>query len=244
MSFSNPRLVDSGIKSPQSIYALDTVQQHEIGQCGTLTGGRVFYYSRYSASATTARGLMFAAATPSALFENVAIGTLGVGAKTLTGISGGATAAAAVTKNAYQYLGVNDGTAEGVMFRLESHGTITNTTTTQTGLTAKLYDTLPIAIPAASEVTLVKDLYADVVVAPSDGADRIAGVAHVDMVDSSTTARYFWCQSYGPAAVFVSTNALGPGTPLVIGTTNGHLIQATTTVGSVSIVGTHSSNAT
>jgi len=31
MSFSNPRLVDSGIKSPQSIYALDTVQQHEIG---------------------------------------------------------------------------------------------------------------------------------------------------------------------------------------------------------------------
>jgi hypothetical protein len=244
MTASYPRLVDSGIQSPQSIYELSTTQEHEIGQCGRLIGGRVFYYARYSAAATTARGLCFAAATPTTLFQNVAVGTIAQQAKTLTGVSAGTTAAAAVTKNAFQYLAVNDGTAEGLMFRVESHGTITNTTTTQTGLTVKLYDELPIALPAASEVSMVKDIYADVVVAPTDGADRLAGVANVTMVDSSTTARYFWCQSYGPCAAFVTGTSMAEGSPLVIGTTAGHLIVATATVAAVSIVGTHTSNAT
>jgi len=241
MTASYPRLVDSGLHSPQSIFELSTTPKHEIGACARLIGGRVFYYARYSNSNARAAGLVLAAATPSALFENVAVGTIGIGQKTITGLSAGTTATAAVTRNAYQYLAINDGTAEGRMFRLKSHGTITNTTTTQTGLSAELYDELPVAIPAASEVTLVKDLYADVVVAPTDGADRAAGVAHVAMVDSSTTPRYFWCQSYGPCAAFVSTNALGPGTPLVIGTTAGHLIQCDQTA---NIVGTHTKSAT
>ena len=104
MAYDHPRLVESGIESPQSGYELSTEQYHDIGQCARMVGGKVFYYARYSAAATTAAGLVFSAATPDAsgAFENTtAVGTIAQGERLITGITAANTLSTAITERAY-----------------------------------------------------------------------------------------------------------------------------------------------
>lgn len=215
---ANPVLQESGIASPQSIYELSTTQEHPIGTKGTLVGGRVFYYARHTANATTAAGKVHAAAAGASAFEDLAVGTPGAGATVVPSV----VATSAITSgNAFQYLAVVDGGGEGRMYRIRNHGTGTGSPT----ISVELFDGLEEAFTASTQVSLIKDIYADVVIAPSDGADVPAGIAHVDMVDSSSTARYVWLQTYGPCTAWVNGTP-AEGTPLVVGDANGNLTTA------------------
>jgi len=234
---SYPILADTGIQSPQSIYELSTTQHHPIGTPARLIGGRVFYYARHSANATTAAGKLHVAATPLTAFEDLAVGTLSLGSQTITGIVATSTIA---SSNAFQYLCVVDGGGEGQMFRLRSHGTGTGSPT----ITARIFGEPGVALTASSQVSLLKDIYADVVVAVTDSADRVAGIAQVAMVDSSSTARYVWLQTYGPCPAWVEGTPAEGAALVNDDTTAGNLAAASTTVGAVTIVGTHTSNAT
>ena len=205
MTASYPRLVESGLQSPQDIYHTSTTQHHAIGQGARLIGGRVFYYARHSAALTTAAGLLHVAATPLTAHEDLAVGTIPVGARSFTGVVATASVARA---DCYQYICVVDGGGEGLMYRISGHGTGTT-------ITVDIYDEVAVALTAASQVSLLKDIYADVTVAVTDSADRAAGIAQVAMATSTAAAPTFvWLQTWGPCPAWVEGTP-AEGTPLV-----------------------------
>jgi hypothetical protein len=209
-----------GYASPQSIYELSTDQHHQIGTVGTLTGGRVYYYGRYQGSATTAAGKLMVASSRNAANEDLATATtaLKAGSPEVTGITLGTVAVGSTQK--FHYLDVIDGGGEGLSYRIKSHPTAA---ASATNFSMTLYDNVAVASDANTQVTLRQDLYADFVISVADALDVPVGVACVAMVDSSTTARYCWIQSYGPGVAFVNGTP-GVGTPLGIGdTTVGNL---------------------
>lgn len=223
---SCPRIVHTGMQSPQSIYATSLKQEHPIGEPGTLTGGRVFYYARYSHTVAHTFGKLLVAATPLTTSTELACtaGALSAGSnefgKTGTITFGAATA----VKDEFQYLQVIDGPGEGESYRIKHHAAIASGGT----VTGTLFDVAVTTSTTATQVLFQKDPYADVIVSVADQADLPAGICPVAIPLASAAApRYVWVQTQGPAlAVCNGTDA--EGTKLVCDTaTVGNLIVAT-----------------
>jgi hypothetical protein len=211
---SHPRIPFSGIQSPQSIYEVSTTQHHEIGEAGVLIGGRCFYYCRHTGGAAIARGRLAAAATPLATEEELACVTAALvpGATEITGITFGAASADA---NAFQYISTNQLVTDmgGIMFRIKSHPALTSG-----GVFAvQLWDPIPATITsiATTTLSLSKDTFADVIVAPAAETNVPAGVCNVDIPIGSTTPQYAWLQTQGPGPAYVSGTP-AEGLPLVM----------------------------
>jgi len=210
---SNPILANTAMQSPQSIYEISTTQHHPIGTAGRLVGGRAFYYARHIGAAAIARGRMAVSALPVATEEEMACitGALVPGAMEITGITFGAATADA---NTYQYISTNQLVTDmgALMFRIKNHAALTSGGVFE----VELYDPIPAGIisTATTTLTLSKDTYADVIVAPAAETHVPAGVCNVDFPIGSTTPQYAWLQTQGPGPAYVSGNP-DHGLPLV-----------------------------
>jgi len=127
------------------------------------------------------------------------------------------------------YLIVNQGTSatdEGDMYIINS----VKWTTSDTVLNVEIADAggLRNAIAATSNITVIKNIYRDVIVKPTTMTGPIAGCNQTIVAASS----YFWAQTRGPASCIIDT-----GDTVLIGDPVGH-IDSSGTAGSCGLVST------
>ncbi len=179
-----PRVGDSA--SDQDIYESRSTASHKVGTRGFLDDGRVYYYSRIGA-ADLDPGKLAMAEVIAATQANLAVTATTVGSKVVNVTPG------AVTHNANVfaegYLCVNDVAGEGHTYKIRNHPAIASAT----AFDLTLYDEIQVALTASSQVTLVKNPWADVVVAAAGKVHMAVGIPQVAL----TAAEYGWIQTWG-----------------------------------------------
>ena len=97
------------------------------------------------------------------------------------------------------YMIVPDGTGEGHMYLIKDNKVGTGNATSGYDILVKVADAggIRTAIEAASDVSLVKNKYKDVIVFPTDPTGPCVGVNNVAV----TASYFFWSQVRGPAMV-------------------------------------------
>lgn len=110
----------------------------------------------------------------------------------------------AIVANEYVggYLWVNDGTGEGHSHQIKSHPAATATATVV--ITLADDDTIRVALTLLSQVGLRKNLYRELVVNPTTPTGVPVGVSPVLVAADA----FFWCQTWGPAAVLTNGTLL------------------------------------
>jgi hypothetical protein len=194
----------------QAVNEVSATKMETLGTLAVTADGRKFRYARGGAADIVAANLLVAA-NPTAAHVNMAIAAAAaIGDKTVSVTLG----AAAATINQYQdgYLIVNDGVGEGYSYRIAGHAAHAGSGT----LKVRLVDPIEVALTTAgSEVSLVANPYADIVISATDQADLPVGIAHC-AVDVSV-APYFWVQTGGFATCWAD-EAFDAGDQLTIGT--------------------------
>jgi hypothetical protein len=178
----------------------------KVAKLGTrlqLEDGRVFHYARANGALLVGQLCQGAAAVANH-DEDLAVASTAIGA-TEVSVTFGATA---ITLNQYEngYLYVNNGTAEGAVYTIDSHVADAG----GQAFTVPLKDDggLRVAlVNGDSTVGVMGNPWADVIQYPTTITGMAAGVSPVAVDDDA----YFWCQTWGPAAIFVdlSTHAIG-----------------------------------
>jgi len=224
MSKLNPWLTN-GRQSDQSIFetasaAPGQTAAHLPGTRGVLEDGRVFHYARNSGAAIVAGQLL---QTPdlSAQNQDLAAGTEILGSTTITVTLG--SVAATAQDFAGGYVVTNSGTtAAGLTLPIASHPAAAGTAS----LVLTLDGPNPVLFNADTTVTLVKSPWADVIISGTNQDHLACGVSPTPVVIGSTTAQYFWCQTWGLAGVWQDDT-----------TANGSALASGSTAGQVEIAG-------
>lgn len=201
---SNIILGSDGITIRQGIYEESLVAKTDLGRFLDFQDGRRFRYCR-AANAAITRAHMAVAAVPT--ITNVAQATYGVAINSKDNISI-ALGVAPAEKNEYAggYLIVNDsedgGDGQGYMYKIRKHDI------GSAPCHMWLYDVVHVAILVTDEVTLVKNKYDDVIVAP----DTTIQSAPVGVPLITVTALYFfWAQTRGYCPILVGAAGMTIG---------------------------------
>ena len=123
---------------------------------------------------------------------DMAVDTPAVGATSMEVTNGGNTAIAA-DEFAEGWLHVNDGTGEGYAYRIKGNDQMD----ASAAGTVFLYDSVRVALVAASTVSLTHSKYYGVIIHPSPPTAQLVGVTNIAV----TASYYFWAQTKGPCAV-------------------------------------------
>ncbi len=191
-------VIDSGVTNNNPV--------HRVGTRAHLNDGRVFYYSRQSASNAIVAGNLLASPLASVDFDDMVTTAAAVGAKVMNCTNVGS-ATYAANDLAEGYFCVNSATTgAGWAVKIESHATWGATT----ALDVNLYDGIPVATTGTVRSHVIQNPYQDVVIMPTDGAAAPAGVANIAVAAGNTNVQYFWCQTWGTCCVTSGdTSALG-----------------------------------
>jgi hypothetical protein len=96
------------------------------------------------------------------------------------------------------YVIINSGTTgAGITYRIK--GNPQTSATAQ--FTIDLVDAVYVAFHANTTATVMKNPWMDVVIAATGTAHMLAGVSNVAVPAGDSTAQFFWCQTWGVAAV-------------------------------------------
>ncbi len=174
------------------IDANSSTQEHRIGTLGFTIDGRKYRYCR-AGSADLAVGLLAVAATQEAQHSNESVqASADVGDKKVS-LTLGSTA---VTANEYAdgYLVINDAAGEGRAYLINGHPAADLSTT----LVVNLDETISVALTTSSEYSLVKNPWADAVIAVTDQLDMPVGIPNVTI----TLAQFGWIQTGGVCSAF------------------------------------------
>lgn len=196
---ANPKLF-TGVGSPQSIYESSSVQYHPIGSRAGLDDGRVFYYARNAGTALVAGNATMAEVITDQFGNQAVAAAAAAGVKEVT-VTLGSTA---VTENEYAdgYLMINDEAGEGHTYRIAGHPAAAGAAS----CVLELLDGIVVALTTSSEYCLVKNPWADVLIAAAGSAHQVVGVAAAAI----TANEYGWLQTWGPAAVLTEgANVIG-----------------------------------
>jgi hypothetical protein len=181
-------------------------------------GDRVFYLAKIATA--TAAGSIYAvdasAANSAQLTNSCTAAAIGDNEITVTNA-----ALASLAEDAYAegYIFITDDAGEGQTLKIRAN-TAANTSN---AVTFTVYDQLATAVTTASDVNLMKNPWANMIIADAAvDAGFIGGAAMV----TSTAGDYVWLQSWGPASVLAG-GAITAGTPAMIDTTrNGAVVTA------------------
>ena len=172
--------------------ATGTTQLHPLSTRMVLPDGRVYYYGQADGAITSGKVCQSAVGIANHDMD-LAVNTASAGDKSLTVTVGGT----AVTEDQYKdgYVYVNDGTAEGHVYKILQHDAIDSSGSG----TINLYDgdAVKVAFAAATIVGLAKNPYHDFIVYPTTATGHCVGVTPTDIADNA----YGWLQTWGPAAV-------------------------------------------
>ena len=186
-------------------------------------GDRTFYYAQASAAVTA--GTIMCMGAPGINISQTAGAAAAVGTKEVTFYAG----AGAVTKDEYAegYMWSCDGDSPGQMYRVKANDAIV---TSGTG-TVVLYDEIYDALAITDEISLAHNQYKDTYVSATGHDAVVAGVAPCAV----TGEYYYWCQTFGPAAVYMdeiitdnayaAAGATGAANMAIEATTAGAIVQ-------------------
>lgn len=194
-------------------------QYPEVGQRVRFDDGRVFRFCK--AGDTITRGAVLAA-TPNV--QAIAATYFGADASTAPIVGEGgaigdkivrlADNVSGVTADEYAggYLVITDFTGEGTLYRIKKNAA---TGSAGTGFLVYLYDGLIVALNNTSVGLMINNSWDGVVVHTAadyggTATQFICGVANV----AATVGQYFWCQTWGPAAVKAGTGTIVAGSPV------------------------------
>ena len=223
---SNIILGSDGIAIRQSIYEESSVAKTDLGRFIDFQDGRRFRYCQADGAITkghvAAGGAVVANDnTVTQTGMTVALSNGYIGEKVINVLL-----AAATTANLYAggYLTVEGGTGLGQIRKIKSNKAGGASVAAPCEVT--LYDPLEVALDATSIITLTKNKYKDVIVAPA-GTD-VAPLIGVPLI-SITDDYYFWAQTRGYAPIVVDDSAtLTIGETVSIGATDaGAVVGAT-----------------
>lgn len=116
------------------------------------------------------------------------------------------------------YININDDTADvnsqGKIYRIKSHEAANNST----NLTLTLYDKIPISIPTTAEVSLIKNIYSDLIIAsplsPAINGSVNGASIGVTPREISGANKYFWLQTGGPSSLLLDIDPPPVGGPV------------------------------
>lgn len=213
MGASNPKL-EGGVESPQGIYETSTKKVHALGTRGYI-GDRVFYYAK-NAGAAIDRGTVCVDPAVVTNHKSVAWASGGAAGATSVTLTLGATSAA---ENLYEdgyLIGIDNssGDASGQLRIVESHPSASSSGT----VTVTLKDAIESAFSTSDEVSLIPNKFGGVTTSTGAAVDLVVGVPQFDVPAGSTTAQYFWLQTWGPAAVAGDGSAFTAGSPVTLAT--------------------------
>ena len=194
MTYRRNRIVEpSQLLAAYDIFHPTADQKYTLGCIFDTNDGRRFRYCEKDGTTDLVAGLVNQSCASTANWQNVAkVGTNAIGTKSIVINSALATT---VPANAFNdgYLTVQDEAGERHMYIIKEH-------TTGTTPTFELADVggLRIAtITATTEITLTKNKYKDVLVAPASVTGVLVGVN----LAAVTVDYFFWAQTRGPCPV-------------------------------------------
>lgn len=192
----------------QGNYVSSATQQHPLGERAYDAVGRVFRYCRAGASDLVAGNVVQAAAT-SAGHLTLAVHTTS-GGTTIGSVAFAVTCASAVSTGFYRegFAMIATGAGQGYTYVIDNHAAVS---TGATGaFTLHPEDAFIVAITTTSKISLLPNLYMNVIQMPVTTATNVAiGVAHYVI----TATQYGWIQTWGPLAV-LSDDTTAAGSPL------------------------------
>jgi hypothetical protein len=109
----------------------------------------------------------------------------------------------------------------GVCYQIEGNTEIS----AAAAYTVTLKDGLAVALTAAAKGTVAKNPWMDTVIMGANGQFMCVGVSNTAVGSGATTKQYFWCQTWGMAAVAAdSASALGDALMRATGTAGQTLV--------------------
>jgi len=207
------------------IYAGDiaytgTRKEYALGSRGVTEGGAIYRYARAGAVAL-APGKLTVASTIVANHENIAVAAAAAAGASEVTVTLGATEA---TLNQYAdgYLVVNDAAGEGTAYRISGHPAAD----ASASLTVKLSDDVRVALTTSSEVTLLANEFADIVISAADQADKAAGIPN----NTIPAGEFGWVQTQGVCSA-LADEALAIGSTCTIGSSVAGALEVADLIG-------------
>ena len=207
----------NGIAIRQGIYSESSVQMTDLGRFIDFEDGRRFRYCKAS-GAVTKGTVVQASAIDTNHSEQLQTGYgLSIGQK--DNISVLLTAAPTSNEYADGYMICNVGTGLGQMYRIRKN------TAAYSPCKLWLYDPIVTAIPAASEISLIKNKYLDVVTVIATTPTGVP--VGVPLITITIGGYYFWAQTRGYCPILAdSTVTLIVGNNVIRGATvAGSMVQ-------------------
>ena len=196
-----PRIINGSER--MSVDTASSETNPVVGAKMVIEDGRTFRYCEAGGTALINANTISALA-PSTNFRDEAVDTLAAGVTVLTGVAAtGSNPAADLFKNGYVH--VLTAAQLGPVMRVKSNPLFAGNAGSLT-----LYNPLPVAITVDDKVTYVENAFRDVIIAGTNPAALIVGVA----VRAVLANQYGWLATGGPARVFQDTNdvpAVGNG---------------------------------
>ena len=195
-----------------------------LGTVGVLNG-RTYVWCSYSGSSTIAAGdpLVAADLTRDTLDLDITTTGLAVGQSQIDGITPGGAAIAAHAFND-GYMAVVDGGGEGTIYEIERSNAFTASTADGDVF---LKSQVEVASDASTQVSLLKNKYADVQQSNKFGRASFVGVSNVAVPAGNSTTQYFWAQRNGYCPVFIEGAIMRGVSVRVSDTTDGRLESVT-----------------
>lgn len=178
-------------------YAVGTTQLYPLG-AKLIYNDREYRYAKAGATIPAGNVVQSRIHAHATHHRNMNVAAAAIGATEVTVTTGGTS----ITANEYAggYLYVNDGTGEGLAYKIKSHPARSGAG----AITITLYDPITVALVGSgtSEVSLAHNKYTGVIKSPGTTpmTGESLGVASSVLADGE----FFWVQTKGPAAVLVS----------------------------------------
>lgn len=191
----------------QDLHATSSTQLEKLGIVGETIDGRKFRYAKAGAVNLAAAKICVAEAV-AGNHQDIAVAAAAAVGDTQVTVTLGATAATA-NQYAEGFLTVISSTGLGYSYRISGHPAAASAGSLTVTLDAT--EPLQVALATSSKVTLTKNPWKDIIVAPNAVAHRAVGVPSVAL-----TAAYFgWVQTKGDAPV-LSDGVIGKGSGAIL----------------------------
>ena len=184
-----------------------TTKIHPYGTRMVIGGDRVFKYGGVSSAGAVGAGNIVQAAASTAAHDMdlVITAAVAVGGKSITVTTTATDAVKDLYADGYVY--INDGAGEGHTYKILSHAA--HDYSDEADLTLNFYDgdTCAEAIDTSALAGVFQNPYSNQVVSTAGAHNARTGVITGVCATEMTASYYGWFQTWGPAAVLISTSA-------------------------------------
>ena len=183
-----------------------TTKLHPFGTRMMIDGDRIFKYGSISSAGAVGAGKIVQAAVPHAGHDmDLVIPTaVAVGDKSITVTTTATDAAKDLYADGYVY--INDGAGEGHVYKIRSHDALDYSESAALTLNFHDGDTCAEAIDTSALAGVFQNPYSNQVVSTAGAHGARTGVITGVCATEMTASYYGWFQTWGPAAVLISTS--------------------------------------